>query len=140
VTGRYRTAIVTGAVLLAFTTGCTPEGSDDDPAATTATDVSSTSPTPLSADLRDGEVVILSGEIRDAPVDVPEVGSNSFAVYVRCDGGHELSIVYQGPSSPFEAPCDGVPTRVEIHLESDHTPLSIEGTSGKTGEYVIAQI
>jgi hypothetical protein len=142
VTSRYRIAVASAAVVVAVTTGCTPEASDTEPPASEAAPPAVTAElgTPLSADLRDGEDVILAGAIQGTAVDVPQVGSASFAVYVRCEGGDRLSIVYEGPSSPFEAPCDGIPTRVEVHLESGDTPLSIKDAQGKTGEYVIARI
>lgn len=141
-TRRYCTAIATVAVVVTVTMGCTPEPSDTEPPASEASPsaVSAEPEAPLSADLRDGEDVILAGAIQGATVDVPKVGSASFAVYVRCEGGDRLSIVYEGPSSPFETPCDGIPTRVEVHVDSDEISLSIEGAQGKTGEYVIAQI
>jgi hypothetical protein len=141
VTGSWRATIATGALVAAIAAGCTAPGSGPDPRPVQSTVPSvSTRSAPLTADLRDGEKLILEGQIDGSPIEVPEVESSSFAVYVRCEGEGQLSIVYEGRDSPFKAACDGMPTRVEIHLESAGTSLSIDGAHGTSGQFVVARI
>jgi hypothetical protein len=141
VTGSWRVPIGSGALVVAIATGCTsPEsGADLYPVQPTAPSVS-TEPSPLAADLREGEELILERNIDGSPIEVPAVEASSFAVYVRCEGEGELSIVYEGTDSPFKTSCDGIPTRVEIHLESAGTSLSIDDAQGKSGQLAIARI
>jgi hypothetical protein len=133
--------IAAGALAIAITAGCTSPGPESGPQPDRSTAPSASSElAPLSEDLRDGEELILDGDIDGSPIDIPQVRSSSFVIYVRCEGGDQLSIIYEGTDSPYKAPCDGVPTRVEVHLESAGTSLSIDDVQGKRGQFVVAQI
>ncbi|GHH67025.1 hypothetical protein [Promicromonospora soli] len=140
-TGSWRVTIATGVLVVAIATGCTSPGSGANPHPVQPTAPSvSTEPSPLAADLREGEELILERNIDGSPIEVPDVEASSFAVYVKCEGEGELSIVYEGSDSPFKASCDGIPTRVEMHLKSAGTSLSIDDAHGKSGQFVIARI
>ena len=128
--------------------GCspTPPITDASSASTTPTpapsETSRSAPGPardLVADLQSGEKLIFERVLDGSPIDPTEVGSTSFAIYVECVGGGDISVGYEGADSPFKAPCDGVPTRVEIHLESAPTTLSVADVDGKSGQLVVAR-